>query len=736
MPALLVTVSQIYARLNDADYYSVYITPRVANNQHPPKKIKFATATRTPTPVWDTQKDRWISLNAGTSYLKLQVYRCPPKQDKQIVGEARVLLHNLLPDRPREFYLVSPYDQQTVGMIGLLLCPYVPPMQSLPNLVSSRTGPSMISSMISMLGDFKKLDGTLGTEYGAIGFGSAYAFAILQFLQHDAKTNPDAKRVPVDSPIWDLAKQAELQLRYFSAVYWPTNIHGFGPTAAELLPTIMQALSAIFSFVDCYTDSGYTYVDTRSVAAGRGFRELLVGLVALGAHMRGILQHAPADLLELPQGTILRELADEYVAKFAGVRDLEGEWTDFFGCIYGWVAEEALDQFKAVIDETMNQEHNVALRSAARRLMTSLARASRRLPSGLVIPDHDIEKLSRESGASQAANAMRAPSGGQSGSHAIVTFTRMFSVRQRRWIDIAVKCITKSLEANQIEDTYLEILAGWTLSHVSLLPTLGVTYDRGMLAIVAERMQGGNVRSYIETSPTYLGLRYDQRAWVLNNWLRQVAEGLQYMHREGIAHGDLRGRNILINTARDPKGNTVVIADFGLSLYLEAISGAYKSSRTGNPRYLAPELQLRGGNADNATRQIIARAMGIHQPAQQRGAVEIAAGLGTGTDRVFGAPEFRVSPSGRPDEATDLFSFAMLCVELYTTHEPFVMSHPAASDSQVSNMILLGERPTPLPPAITSQPALVRAIERCWTQNPKLRGTAAELLHDLQGLVV
>ncbi|EKM48858.1 uncharacterized protein PHACADRAFT_33723, partial [Phanerochaete carnosa HHB-10118-sp] len=131
-----------------------------------------------------------------------------------------------------------------------------------------------------------------------------------------------------------------------------------------------------------------------------------------------------------------------------------------------------------------------------------------------------------------------------------------------------------------------------------------------MLSIVTERMAGGNVRNYIETSVDYRRLSEGGRVAKLSLWLRQIAEGLKYMHDEGVAHGDLRGRNILIDSNSDPSCNRIDIAEFRLSLYVEAASQAYKSSRTGNPRYLAPELHLRQDSADGAAGRIVARLVG------------------------------------------------------------------------------------------------------------------------------
>ncbi|EKM49863.1 uncharacterized protein PHACADRAFT_106353 [Phanerochaete carnosa HHB-10118-sp] len=492
-------------------------------------------------------------------------------------------------------------------------------------------------------------------------------------------------------------------------MYWPasrTNDHAASSLAKELIPAVGRSLVLVFGFVDCYKTTGYEFIESLSQTSGSMFSRLLFQLLAMGAQMRGLCDRTPRAFTDEDKDEFLCALARQYAKKFTGERAPSGPWIEFMDCMYGRAAVRMLNAFKRVIDETDHRPQDARFRSAARRLMTTLARDSRMLPSALHIEESRITFPSRNPFAPAAVkDAMRAGSGKDTGTSSIVSFGSM-SCQKRKRIEVAIKGLTKSLGEKIVEDTYLEIIAGWTLRHERLLPTLGIVHYLEMLSIVSERMAGGNVRNYINTSNDFGRLPEGKRIAKLNFWLKQVAEGLKYMHDEGMAHGDLRGKNILIDSESDPGCNRIVIADFGLSLYVESISQAYKSTRVGNPRYLAPELQLRHNDVDDAA--------------------EIRA--------LFSGPKFRISPSSRQNEASDLFSFAMLCVELYTGQEPFVASHPSAADWQVSNLILQGMRPTPLPTAIAAQPGLVRALERCWQQNPLHRGDAAALLADIGSL--
>jgi serine/threonine protein kinase len=68
--------------------------------------------------------------------------------------------------------------------------------------------------------------------------------------------------------------------------------------------------------------------------------------------------------------------------------------------------------------------------------------------------------------------------------------------------------------------------------------------------------------------------------------IKQVLEGVAYLHFKGIVHGDLKLENILL------EGNlpcvTVKIADFGLSKVF--VGPPTRATVCGSPLYMAPEL--------------------------------------------------------------------------------------------------------------------------------------------------
>src|SRR5205823_14608047 len=68
------------------------------------------------------------------------------------------------------------------------------------------------------------------------------------------------------------------------------------------------------------------------------------------------------------------------------------------------------------------------------------------------------------------------------------------------------------------------------------------------------------------------------------NFLTQVAEGMEYIHRQGYLHRDICPRNIMVT-----REDVVKIIDFGLTIPYRP-EFCKPGNRTGTPDYLAPEV--------------------------------------------------------------------------------------------------------------------------------------------------
>jgi len=207
-----------------------------------------------------------------------------------------------------------------------------------------------------------------------------------------------------------------------------------------------------------------------------------------------------------------------------------------------------------------------------------------------------------------------------------------------------------------------EVVVWKRLSHEYVLPFHGVDMKNFQLALVYDWADFGNIIQYLESN---------QKA-SRTCLLREVTEGIRYLHSYDIVHGDLKGTNVLIS-----RGGHARLSDFGLMPLQSnhAFMIAATPGVVGISRWLAPEL------IDPP------RTKGYQQPA--------------GT------------------EQADIFAFAMLTVEVFTGELPF-------GDVRHEMAILLivrGQRPEKPTEAeslgLTAE--IWRFIQGCWHQNPAKR---------------
>lgn len=141
---------------------------------------------------------------------------------------------------------------------------------------------------------------------------------------------------------------------------------------------------------------------------------------------------------------------------------------------------------------------------------------------------------------------------------------------------------------NMIEALKREISLLRDLKHPNIVQYLGSNSDENHLNIFLEYVAGGSVATMLVNYGT-LG------ETLIANFVRQILQGLNYLHSKDIIHRDIKGANILV----DNKG-TVKISDFGISKRVEASSllhpqppfkrGGPRVSLQGSVFWMAPEV--------------------------------------------------------------------------------------------------------------------------------------------------
>lgn len=155
--------------------------------------------------------------------------------------------------------------------------------------------------------------------------------------------------------------------------------------------------------------------------------------------------------------------------------------------------------------------------------------------------------------------------------------------------DVAVKCINKkTLKKEELQLLSREINIMKKLQHKNIVQLFDIYETSNELFLVLEFIPGGELFDQIVERGNYS--EHDAAALV-----RQILEGIDYMHKHGVVHRDLKPENLLCSNTSSTQSSNIKIADFGLSKDVE--TGNLQTS-CGTPSYVAPEV-LMGGQYDN-----------------------------------------------------------------------------------------------------------------------------------------
>ncbi|KAJ7508890.1 kinase-like domain-containing protein [Mycena galericulata] len=200
-----------------------------------------------------------------------------------------------------------------------------------------------------------------------------------------------------------------------------------------------------------------------------------------------------------------------------------------------------------------------------------------------------------------------------------------------------------------------------------ILPFFGLddkTFEGYPPCIVTPFMRNGAMNNFVKSRN---GTLPDRR---VDQLLFQTAQGLAYLHSQNIVHGDLRGGNVLI----DDDGHAR-LADFGLAIVTDATLGTTSTTQRGSLRWMAPELT-----------------------------------------------DFEVE--FKRTEASDVYAFACLCIEIYTGEQPFWNVQ-----QDIAVLLQIRDKKRPPRPSSSGMPDGTRAmsdrlwatVEACWAHEPSDR---------------
>lgn len=123
------------------------------------------------------------------------------------------------------------------------------------------------------------------------------------------------------------------------------------------------------------------------------------------------------------------------------------------------------------------------------------------------------------------------------------------------------------------------------LQHPHILPLYDYGNDNDILYLIMPLIEGGSLREKITEGK--LSLTEIERI------LSQVASALDFAHKQGIIHRDIKPDNVLLNNE-----GFALLSDFGIAKLLEGNALTTTGGLIGTPAYIAPE-QAQNINVDN-----------------------------------------------------------------------------------------------------------------------------------------
>ena len=184
---------------------------------------------------------------------------------------------------------------------------------------------------------------------------------------------------------------------------------------------------------------------------------------------------------------------------------------------------------------------------------------------------------------------------------------------------VAIKVLPPELTfaggPNIIERFKREARTAATLDHPHIIPIHRVSTGGKLSWYVMKFLEGRTLAEIIEQEAP---LPPERAADIIS----QIAQGLEYAHRRGVIHRDVKPANI----ALDDEG-WVTVSDFGIAKALDTSSLTGSGSMIGTPYYMSPEQcagQKVSGASDQYSLAVVAYQMlSGHLPFTGQGVVDI-----------------------------------------------------------------------------------------------------------------
>ncbi|KAJ7777681.1 kinase-like domain-containing protein [Mycena maculata] len=245
--------------------------------------------------------------------------------------------------------------------------------------------------------------------------------------------------------------------------------------------------------------------------------------------------------------------------------------------------------------------------------------------------------------------------------------------------------------------------------HPNVLRFMSILNEDRRICIITPWYPHGHIMKYIDAVPDVC----------LKELMEQVADGLHFLLQYKIVHGDLKGGNILIDN-----GGKAVIADLGLSFIQEEQENETPSHAVEDPFVLAIlraqcSEALRSGKLSVSAASISTLAATV---------LSAASSTGGGTFRWMAperlAPSAYDLPTARATMRSDVYSFGMLILEVYTRAPPW----GSRAEMSIAFSVISALRP---PRPIDIEEGMWVIAQECWAHQPEQRPSILDVYNRL-----
>eukprot|EP00754_Rhynchopus_humris_P014437 Rhum_TRINITY_DN14387_c17_g1::Rhum_TRINITY_DN14387_c17_g1_i1::g.87073::m.87073 len=284
---------------------------------------------------------------------------------------------------------------------------------------------------------------------------------------------------------------------------------------------------------------------------------------------------------------------------------------------------------------------------------------------------------------------------------------------------------------SEIQEWKREVSIMTRLRHPNILMLLGAVFYKTKLAIVTELCERGTLLKYLQKSKEdNVSVTWAQKV----EWMRQIAQGMAFLHHKRIFHRDLKAANVFVT------GDMMKIADFGLSrVRTDQIRGlrADSMAREGDVSKTLFGSPAASGSSTPApkTKERVRRSSTLRQQAERE--VAQPATPQQENSRIQGTFAF-IAPeiwSETPyTEKADVYSFGVLQSELLTCAMPFALD----VREELSWRIMVGQTKVKVLHTIGGTPvpqALQDVQARCLAFRPEERPYFTEVVSMLKAVL-